>query len=90
MQNADAYNAYFGRERGAPIDFATMSLNGVMAFQWALINARRYPHDTVGRYSFTSAELKTLKAELRLTGLERFTPELQDRLADAMIARAMR
>jgi muramidase (phage lysozyme) len=73
------YNAVYGNAR-ATEDLGQFTLDQILARQQA---ARRAGAEStaIGRYQFIFKTLSGLKARLGLDGTERFTPELQDRLA---------
>lgn len=84
-ETAGNYNAYFGHVHAAD-DLGVRTLNGIYEFQAAML--ARDPRSTaIGRYQFLKRTLEGLQKELGLSGSERFTPELQDRLAVRLLVR---
>lgn len=76
------YNAYYGHG-GSTRDLSTMTLDRVV--DWS--RSRGTASTATGRYQFMAETLKGLKAEMGLSGAERFTPELQDRMALQLLRR---
>lgn len=79
----------YGAFTGGDVDLTNMTLNDVDAIQTDML---RHPNNSfnssaVGRYQIVRTTLRSLKKELGLTGDEVFTPELQDRLAEALLER---
>ena len=79
------YNAVFGNV-GSTRDLSGMTLDQVIADAKARAKANGVSSAT-GRYQFMSYTLTDLKKELGMSGSERFTPELQDNLALALMER---
>lgn len=84
----------YGRWTGGPVNLTQMTLREVRALQ----DKMRTPENralygngkgssAVGRYQIVSSTLDDLINSLGLSRDERFTPELQDRLADELIRR---
>lgn len=69
------YNAFYGdaANRDSPC-FTDMTINGVLAWQ----EGRRF--SACGKFQIIRATLERLKAELALTGAERFDETMQERL----------
>lgn len=63
-----------------------MTLDEVLAFQDDMVRGGS-PSSAVGRYQFLRKTLRGLKEDMGLSGSEKFTPELQDRLASALVER---
>jgi muramidase (phage lysozyme) len=80
---AGNYNAVYGNAH-SKVDLGQYSLNQVLAMQVAA-RARGVPSTAVGGYQIIYHTLRRLKADLGLSGAEKFTPELQDRLALALL-----
>lgn len=82
---AGNYNAVFGNA-GSKRDLGKLTLNQIIASQTAA-KRRGVGSTAIGRYQFLVKTLKSLKQDLGLTGNERFTKELQDRLGVALLNR---
>lgn len=80
LEAPGGYNQMFG---GGMIDEG-LTLNDVIRNQTERV-ASGSPSSATGRYQFLRSTLQTLKRNLGLTGDEQFTPELQDRLANALL-----
>jgi muramidase (phage lysozyme) len=78
---AGNYNAVFGNSKSTD-DLSRYTLDEIIAQGK---NGRA--SSAKGRYQFMQATLRDLKEELGLSGSERFTPELQDRLGLALLKR---
>lgn len=78
------YNQVYGKNRSAPLD--QMTVNQVLAFQDDMVK-QGSPSSAIGRYQFLRGTLRGLLQEQGLTGSELFTPELQDKLAVALLQR---
>jgi hypothetical protein len=76
------YNAVYGRE-DSKANLSKYTLDGILAAQERSTAAST----AIGAYQFLEGTLRGLKKELRLTGNEPFTKELQDRLAFALLRR---
>jgi conjugal transfer mating pair stabilization protein TraG len=74
------YNAWYGQANQNQVDLSVMTLNEVKAFQKQLL-AQGNGGSAIGRYQIIPDTLDDLTQRLALTGNERWTPELQDRLA---------
>ena len=75
------YNAYFAHADNQTTKLTDMSLKEVLQFQHNLVAVDGLPSSASGRYQFMPDTLKGLMTQMRLTGDERFTPEMQDNLA---------
>lgn len=73
------YNAVFGRANNAE-DLSAFTVDGILARQQAQRQAGA-KSTAVGRYQIIYKTMAGLKRQLGLSGSERFTPELQDRMA---------
>lgn len=74
------YNAYYKHADNNSVRFTDMTVNEVLAWQ------RKYVNDgsassAVGKYQIIQKTMRGLKEDMNLTGNEKFTPELQDRMA---------
>lgn len=79
------YNAYFANA-DSTYDLSKLTLDQVMAWQKRRTD-KGSPSSATGRYQFMRNTLAGLKVEMGLTGEEKFTPELQDRLALQLLRR---
>ena len=84
-ESSGNYNAYYGNA-GSTKDLSTMTINEVLAWQKQRVN-QGSPSSATGRYQFMQKTLEGLKEELGFTGDEKFTPQLQDNLALALLRR---
>jgi muramidase (phage lysozyme) len=82
---AGNYNAVYGNARNTT-DLGKFSLNQILAMQ-AAARSRGVKSTAIGGYQFIYKTLRGLKDEMKLTGDEKFTPELQDRLGMALLQR---
>ncbi|MCF7994358.1 MAG: muramidase, partial [Chromatiaceae bacterium] len=73
------YNALYRDADQSALNLSTLTLNEVQALQQRLVSERG--GSPVGRYQIIDDTLDDLMARLDLSGQERFTPELQDRMA---------
>lgn len=79
------WNAVFGNGNSRQ-DLSVYSLDEIMQMQRERVR-RGSPSSATGRYQFMRNTLRGLKDELGLTGNEKFTPELQNLLAVALLER---
>lgn len=84
-ESAGNYNAVIGNAR-ATDDLSVLTIDGIHALQSDLL-ARGRPSSAVGRYQIIRATLLGLEASESLAASDLFTPELQDRLAVALLVR---
>jgi conjugal transfer mating pair stabilization protein TraG len=73
------YNAWHGNAAQRDVDLSALSVNEVRALQAELV--RSTGGSAIGRYQILDDTLGSVAARLGLSGDERFTPALQDRLA---------
>jgi conjugal transfer mating pair stabilization protein TraG len=73
------YNAWHGNAAQRDVDLSALSVNEVRALQAELV--RSTGGSAIGRYQILDDTLGSLATRLGLSGDERFTPALQDRLA---------
>lgn len=73
------YNAWYAHAHQSRVQLADLTVREVRALQEGLV--RRNGGSAVGRYQIIDDTLDGLVVRLGLTGSERFTPALQDRLA---------
>lgn len=78
------YNAVYGNARSTR-DLSALTLNEVLEEQRQKIADGR--QSATGKYQFIRATLQGLRNEMRLSGQERFTPDLQDKLATRLLER---
>ena len=79
------YNAVFGNP-GNQRDLSEFSVDQILEFQREA-QRRGYASTAIGGYQLLHKTLKGLKAEMGLSGSEKFTPELQDRMGMALLNR---
>ncbi len=84
-ESAGNYNAVIGNARSHD-DLSVLTISDIHAMQADLL-ARGLPSSAVGRYQIIRDTLRTLEASEHLDSSERFTPELQDRLAIRLLVR---
>lgn len=77
----------YGAYTGGPVNLTSMTLDEVDKLQGQML---RHPNNSwnssaVGRYQIVRTTLRSLKKQLGLSGKEKFTPELQDRLAEQLL-----
>lgn len=77
----------YGAYTGGPVNLTSMTLDEVDQLQGQML---RHPNNSwnssaVGRYQIVRTTLRGLKKQLGLSGKEKFTPELQDRLAEQLL-----
>lgn len=85
LESRGNYNAVYGHAN-AKADLSRHTLDRIIAIQTERIRAGA-PSSAIGRYQFLRQTLQDLAKKLKLTGEEPFTPELQDRLATALLER---
>lgn len=73
------YNALYRDADQSALNLSALTLNEVQALQQRLVAERG--GSPVGRYQIIDDTLEDLMVRLGLNGQERFTPELQDRMA---------
>jgi muramidase (phage lysozyme) len=73
------YNAWYGNARQNDVHLADLTLDEVRRLQARLL--RRHGGSAIGRYQIIARTLEGLITRMGLTGKERFTPALQDRMA---------
>lgn len=77
------YNAVFGREPGS-VNLANYTLDDILK-QQERARSEGMASTAVGGYQFLYKTTRGLKESMGLTGKEKFTPELQDRMADTLL-----
>lgn len=78
------YNAVYS-QADRNVDLGTETLDTIIASGG--YRTRTYGSSAIGRYQFMKATLQDLKKSMGLSGGEKFTPELQDRMAIALLER---
>ena len=73
------YNAWYREAHQQEVQLADLTLGEVRALQARLV--RRNGGSAIGRYQIIDETLERLVSTMGLTGRERFTPALQDRMA---------
>lgn len=74
------YNAWYNDVDQNQVELSALTLDEVQVLQQQLLDAGN-GGSAIGRYQFMPATLEHLTERLGLSGSERFTPALQDRLA---------
>ena len=80
-------NAWYGHADQQQVDLSALTVDEVKAFQQQLL-ADGNGGSAIGRYQIVPETFATLTERLQLSGNERFTPALQDRLALALVCEA--
>lgn len=79
------YNAYYGNTGNTSTKFTNMTIADVMQWQREYV-ARGNPSSAVGKYQFIQTTLRDVVKDLGLDpNTTRFTPEVQDRLAERLL-----
>lgn len=86
LESNGNYNAYYQNAGNNQIIFTSKTVDEVIAWQRDHI-AQGNASSAVGRYQIILDTMRTLKKQMGLTGQERFTPELQDKMALALLER---
>lgn len=79
----DNYDAIFGNGNQSSVKYTEMTLREVIAHQKA--HANKTGSSAFGRYQFMSYTLEDLMKKHNLSPNEKFSPELQDRLAISLL-----
>lgn len=84
IRSKEAPKGYGQVYSGAPgaknVNVSVMTLDGVLAWQ-AMVKKKGTKSTAAGAYQFINATLKATIAEMGLKGSEKWTPELQDKMA---------
>ncbi len=80
------YNAYFGNSTNDQVLFTEMSVTEVVEWQDQFVAAGN-ASSAVGRYQFINTTLRSLIDQLGVDSQTTFDAELQDTLAEALLAR---
>lgn len=78
-ESAGNYNAIFGEAKQQDVQLTDMTLDQVVEFQKHLNITKG--HTPVGRYQIIGSTLKSTMKKMGLSGSEKFTPQLQDKMA---------
>jgi hypothetical protein len=79
------YNAMYKAAGQTDIDLTGMTMDEIDALQTRMINERG--GSAIGRYQYVQDTLRGLRKDMGIGGSEKFTPELQDRLATESMRR---
>lgn len=85
-ESNDNYNAYFGNSTNFEIDFTSMSIAEVLAWQAAYVQ-QGSPSSAVGRYQILDTTLAGLVRQLGIDTSQKFDRSMQDGLAIALLER---
>ena len=77
------YNAVYGNA-SSTFDLSQLSVDDILARQQRA-RRRGVASTAIGGYQFIYKTLRNLKRQMGLTGNEKFTPELQDQMADVLL-----
>jgi conjugal transfer mating pair stabilization protein TraG len=83
LESAGNYNAVIGNAR-ATDDLGARTIDQIYQLMAELIAAGK-PSTAVGRYQIIRTTPQTLQPRLNLAGSDKFTPEVQDRLAHELL-----
>ncbi len=86
VESKDNYNAHFSNPANTSIQFTSMSVKDVLAWQKQFVEQGN-PSSAVGRYQFISPTLRGLVQELKIDENVKFDEALQDMLAIALLER---
>lgn len=86
VESKNNYNAYFGNPGNASIQFTSMTVGEVLAWQKQFVEQGN-PSSAVGRYQFISSTLSGLVRELKIDQNAKFDQQLQDKLAVVLLER---
>lgn len=77
----------YGAFTGGPVDLVNMTLREILSLQQKMLDnpANSYNSSAVGRYQITSETLKDFMGRMGLSPDMKFTPQLQDAIARAII-----
>lgn len=79
------YNAVYGNPQNTK-DLSQLTLDDILGHQ-QYARQHNIPSTAVGRYGFLYKTLRGLKAEMGLSGSEKFTPQLQDQMGRVLLNR---
>ncbi len=80
------YNAYFGNAANSDISFTDMSISEVLRWQDEFVKSGQ-PSSAVGRYQIIRPTLNGLVKQMDIKPGEKFTEELQDKMAITLLER---
>ncbi|CAN5621919.1 hypothetical protein BH23PAT2_BH23PAT2_08130 [soil metagenome] len=80
------YNAYYSNGGNTDIDFTSMKVGEVIAWQKEFVD-KGSPSSAVGKYQFIRSTLEGLVKEHKIDRNQTFSPSLQDELAIALLER---
>lgn len=86
VESKNNYNAYFGNAGNTSIQFTSMTVGEVLAWQKQFIEQGN-PSSAVGRYQFIDSTLRGLIHQLNIDETAMFDEALQDKLAVALLER---
>lgn len=87
----DGYNETlgYGAYTNGDVNLTGMTLDEVDSLQTQMLNHpnNKWNSSAVGRYQITRTTMRSLRSEMGLTGSEKFTPALQDQMANRLLER---
>lgn len=86
VESKNNYNAYFGNAGNTSVQFTSMTVGEVLAWQKQFVEQGN-PSSAVGRYQFIDSTLRGLVQQLKIDQTTKFDETLQDRLAVALLER---
>lgn len=86
VESKNNYNAYFGNPGNTSIQFTSMTVKEVLAWQKQFIEQGN-PSSAVGRYQFIDSTLQGLVHELKIDENMKFDVTIQDRFATRLLER---
>ena len=86
VESKNNYNAYFGNAGNTSVQFTSMTVGEVLAWQQQFIEQGN-PSSAVGRYQFIDSTLRGLVQQLKIDQTTKFDEALQDKLAVALLER---
>ena len=86
VESKNNYNAYFGNAGNTSVQFTSMTVGEVLAWQQQFIE-QGSPSSAVGRYQFIDSTLRGLVQQLKIDHTAKFDEALQDKLAVALLER---
>lgn len=86
VESKNNYNAYFGNASNTSVQFTSMTVGEVLAWQKQFVEQGN-PSSAVGRYQFIDSTLRGLVQQLKIDQTAKFDEPLQDRLAVALLER---
>jgi muramidase (phage lysozyme) len=86
VESKNNYNAYFGNAGNTSVQFTSMTVGEVLAWQKQFVEQGN-PSSAVGRYQFIDSTLRGLVHQLNIDQTAKFDEALQDKLAVALLER---